>query len=213
MLHVTEAGHAKLCVVVGCFRGEKPPLREVGPPEQPQRDLRRPSAQPTSSAGSKQRTRPSQTQFFIPPCLPNHTSINQVTTSLRRLIAVSPSLIPARGVGSAPAQPRYPKSDTLLAGASQNNLPVAAALRAGRLPSLASSVANGCFWFLDFCALLLVERYMRKGGLVRTCSRPCAFEAKKTKKKNKKKSRRTQNTPRNKSTAALRPRPPRDGVR
>ena len=46
----------------------------------------------------------------------------------------------------------------------------------------------------------------------RTCSRPCAF-GKKTKKKNTKKSRRTQNTPRNKPTAARRPRPPRDGVR
>ena len=31
--HVTEAGHANLCGVVGRFRGEKPPLREVGSPE------------------------------------------------------------------------------------------------------------------------------------------------------------------------------------
>ena len=51
---------------------------------------------------------------------------------------------------------------------------------------------------------------MRQGGLIRTCSRPCAFEAKKTKKK---RNPTTQNTPRNKSTAARRPGPPRDGVR
>ena len=26
MFHVSEAGHATLCGVVGCFRGEKPPF-------------------------------------------------------------------------------------------------------------------------------------------------------------------------------------------
>ena len=31
MFHITEAGHANLCGVVACLRGEKPPLREVGP--------------------------------------------------------------------------------------------------------------------------------------------------------------------------------------
>ena len=38
MFHVPEAGHAILCGVVGCFRREKPRLREVGRPEQPQRE-------------------------------------------------------------------------------------------------------------------------------------------------------------------------------
>ena len=39
---------ADLCGIVGCrFRGERPTLREVGPPEQLQRDLRRPLAQPS----------------------------------------------------------------------------------------------------------------------------------------------------------------------
>ena len=37
MFHVTEPGPTKLCGVVGCFRGEKPPLREVGPPGRSQR--------------------------------------------------------------------------------------------------------------------------------------------------------------------------------
>ena len=145
MSHVTEAVHAYLCGVVGCLRGEKPPLRKVGPPEPSQRDLRKPSARPRPSTTPQKKSRPSQTQFFIPLCLPNHTSTNRVTTSLRSSIAVSPSLLPARGFGAAPAHPRDPKSDSLLAGAGKNNLPVAAALRGGRLPSLASLVANGCF--------------------------------------------------------------------
>ena len=46
MFPVTEAGHSNLCGIVGFLRGEKPPLREVGPPEQSQCDLRRPLASP-----------------------------------------------------------------------------------------------------------------------------------------------------------------------
>ena len=48
--HVTEAGHAKLCLVVVWFEGEMPPSREAGPPDHPQRDLRRPLAQPRLAA-------------------------------------------------------------------------------------------------------------------------------------------------------------------
>ena len=75
MFHViTEAGHANLCGVVGCFRGEKPPLREVGSPEQSRRHLRRPLAQPRPSAAPQKKLRPSQTRVFIPllctcPCV------------------------------------------------------------------------------------------------------------------------------------------------
>ena len=36
MFYVAEAGHANWYHVVGSLRGEKPPLREVGTPEQPQ---------------------------------------------------------------------------------------------------------------------------------------------------------------------------------
>ena len=50
MFHVTEASHANMCGVFSCFRGEKMPPPEVGPPEQSQRDLRRPLAQPRPSA-------------------------------------------------------------------------------------------------------------------------------------------------------------------
>ena len=98
--------------------------------------------------------------FFIPLRLPNlnHTSTNQVTTSLRIYsIAVSPSLLPAWGFGAAPAHPRDPKRDSLLAGAGKNNLPAAAALRGGRLPSLASLVSNG--FFLTLWVIRILERY------------------------------------------------------
>ena len=149
MFHVSEAGHATLCGVVGCFRGEKPQLREVGPPEQSQCDLRRPLAQPRPSVAPQNKSRPSQTHFSIPLCLPNYTSTNHVTSSLGSSIATSPSLLPAWGFGAAPAHPRDPKSDSLLPGAGKSNLPVAAALRRARLPSLASLVANGCL--LDLC--------------------------------------------------------------
>ena len=115
MFHVTEAGGANFHGVVGCFRGEKPPLWEVGPPEQSRRDLRKPLVRPRLST-APQKSRTTQTQFFSLLCLPNHTSTNQVTTSLRRSVAVSPSLLPAWGFGAAPAHPRYPRSDSLLAG-------------------------------------------------------------------------------------------------
>ena len=64
---------------------------------QPQREVRWPLAQRRSSAAPK-KIRPSQTQFFIPLCLANHTSTNQVTTSLRNSIAVT-SLLPTWATG------------------------------------------------------------------------------------------------------------------
>ena len=41
---------------------------------------------------SKELTRTSRTQFYIPLCLPNHRSTDQIAISLRSSIAVSPSL-------------------------------------------------------------------------------------------------------------------------
>ena len=115
-------------------------MRDVGPPEQSHRDLRRPLVQPRPSAAPLKKSKPSQTQFVVLLCLPNHTSTKPVTTSLTSSIAVSPSLLPVWGFGSALAQPRDPKSDSLagLAGAGENNLTAAAALWGGSLPSLAS---------------------------------------------------------------------------
>ena len=93
------------------------------------------------------KSRPLQTQFFIPLHLPNHTSTDKVTSS----IAVSASLLAAWGFGAAPAHPRDPKSDSLLSDPGKTSLPLAAALRGGRAPSLASLVANRCF--LPLCVM------------------------------------------------------------
>ena len=143
MFHETKANHANLCLVVDCFRGE---IHErqghwSGRSARPDAPLeqRRPPLAP------KKKTRSSQTQFSIPLCLPNHTSTNQVTTSLRSAIAISPSLLPAWGSGAALAHPRDPISDSLLDVAGKTTLPLAAAMQGERAPSLASFIANGCF--------------------------------------------------------------------
>ena len=112
MFHVTEAGHANLCGVVGCFRGEKPPLRDVGPLEQSQRDHRRPLAQPKHLQRLKKNKGLRKPRFASLFAVPNHTSTNQATTPLKSSIAVSL-------FGYEPAHPRDPKSDGLLTGASQ----------------------------------------------------------------------------------------------
>ena len=89
----TEANHANICLIVDCFRGEIHQSREAGPSERPQPEARRPLAQSRPPTAPQKNSRPSRTQFFIPVCLPNHTSTDQVTTSLTRSIAVSGSLL------------------------------------------------------------------------------------------------------------------------
>ena len=96
----TEASHANLSRVIGCFTGEIHHSRQRGSPEQPQREVRRPLAQSRSPAAPQKCTRPSHTQIFIPLCHVNHTSTDHVTTSLRSSIAVSPSLLPSWGCGA-----------------------------------------------------------------------------------------------------------------
>ena len=145
MSHETEANHANICHVIDCFRGEIHQSRGAGPPERPQPEARRPLAQSRPPTAPKKKSRPSQTQFSIPVCLPNHTNTDQVTTSLRSSIAVYGSLLAAWGFGAAPAHPRHPKSDRLLSDAGKTSLPLAAALQGVSAPSLASMVANGCF--------------------------------------------------------------------
>ena len=139
-----------LCLVVDCFRDEIHQSREAGPPERPQPETRRPLAQSRPPTAPKKKSRSSQTQFFIPVCLPNHTSTDQATTSLRSSIAVSVSLLAAWGFGAEPSHPRHPKSDSLLPDAGKTSLPLAVALRGGRAPTLASLVANRCFLTLCY---------------------------------------------------------------
>ena len=149
--HETEENHANLCLILDCFGGEIHQTRETGPPERPQPEARRPLAQSRPHTALQQKSRPSHTQLFIPLCLPNHTSTDQVTTSLRNSIAVPASLLTAWGFGAAPAHPSDPKGDSLLSDAGKTSLPLAAALRRGSAPSLASLVANGCF--LTWCVI------------------------------------------------------------
>ena len=146
----TEASHTNLSRVVD-FTGEIYHSRETGPPEQPQREVRRYLAQSRPSAAPKKITRPSQTQFFIHLCLVNHTSTDQVTTWLRKSIAVSLSLLPAACVGlrGCATHLRNPKSEcakseSLFVGAGRNHQPLPAAPRGGRDPSLAWLVALWC---------------------------------------------------------------------
>ena len=106
----TEASHANLSRAVDCFTGEIHHSRETEPPEQPQREVRRSLAQSGSSAAPQKISRPRQAQFFIRPCLGNHTSTDQVTNSLRSSIAVSPSLLPTWGFGAAPATQDVPRA-------------------------------------------------------------------------------------------------------
>ena len=72
----TEASHTNLSRVVDCSTGEIHHSRETGPPEQSQHEVQRPPAQSKPSAAPQKMTRPSQTQFFIPPRLANHMSTN-----------------------------------------------------------------------------------------------------------------------------------------
>ena len=106
MFYVTEAGHATWCNIVGRLRGEKPPLREVGPPQQPQRGLRRSLAQRRPPAKLRKQSRPPQTQFFVALRLESYTTNYHMMTSLRNSTAIPPSLLPVSGGGAAPAHPR-----------------------------------------------------------------------------------------------------------
>ena len=143
--HETETNRANLCLAVDCFSGDIHQYREVGPPERPQPEVRRPLAQARPPTALQRKTRPSQTQVFISLCLPNHTTTDLVTTSLRSLIAVSASLLAAWGFGTAPAHPRHPEGDSLVSNVGKTGLPLAATLRGESAPLLASFVANECF--------------------------------------------------------------------
>ena len=103
---VTEASHENLCHVVGWLRGEKPPLWEIGRPEQPQRGLRRSLAQRRPPATLRKQSRPPKTQFFDAQHLENCATNYYMVTSLRSSTAISPSLLPVSGGGVAPAHPR-----------------------------------------------------------------------------------------------------------
>ena len=96
-----EASHANLSRVADCFTGEIQHSRETGPPEQPQHEVRRCLAQSRPSAAPR---------TIFPLCHASHTSTDQVMTSLRKSIDVSPSLLPVWGFGAAPATQDIPRA-------------------------------------------------------------------------------------------------------
>ena len=157
---VTEASHANLSRVVDCFTGEIRHSRETGPPEQAQREVRRPLPQSRQSAAPQKITRPSQTQFFIPLCLANHRSTDQVVQKFDRCILVAAACV---GLGGYASHPRRPKSDSLFGGVGRNNRPPTAAHKGGRGPSLVSLVALGCILALVGYSFFFQLRYSSIG--------------------------------------------------
>ena len=107
----TEASPANLSRVVDCFIGEIHHSRGTGSPEQPQREVRRPLAQSRPSAAPRKSYKAVANPIFHPflPRKPHYSSTDQVTTSLRKSIAASPSLLPARGLGAAPGTQDVPR--------------------------------------------------------------------------------------------------------
>ena len=148
--HETQANHANLCALSSIASEARfINLERQGHgsgrssrPDGPYHRIDRPRRLKINQG----RRKPSFQSPFASQTTPPLT--DQVTTSLRRSIAV-PSVAATRvGLfGAAPAHPTDPESDSrlLIAGTGQNNLPVAAIFRGGRLPSLASLTANGCF--------------------------------------------------------------------
>ena len=105
MFHVTEAGYADLCGVVTCFRGGKPSSREMGPPEQSQRDLRRPLAQPRPFA-APQKIKAVANPVFQPSSPPKPHEHQPSHDLAQKFDRFNPSLLPAWSFGVAPATQR-----------------------------------------------------------------------------------------------------------
>ena len=92
--------------LVRCPRLLQRRLREVKPPGQSQRDLPRPQARPRQPTVPKKTSKAIRNLLSL-PC--KTTNTNQVTTSLKSSIAVSPSLLPVWGFGAAPTHQEIPR--------------------------------------------------------------------------------------------------------
>ena len=140
------AGDAGLCRVVGWLRSEKPPSRGAGPPEQPQRGLRRIVVPARSPAAAQNHPKANSNPVFrraVPPRARERPPSYQIKSSVTSSTAALPSLLPVWGVRAALALSSDPKGDRLRAGTVSQNQPVATtALRGGRVPSLASLVGT-----------------------------------------------------------------------
>ena len=152
--------------VFDCFAGEIHHSREIGPPEQPQREVRRSLAQSRPAAAPRKFTRTFEyLQGRRKPSSPSlvsrkpheHRPGDGFGQKFDRCIPVAGVCVRLRGGAS---HPRRPKSDSLTGGAGRNNLPLTAAPRGGHEPSLALLVACAR---LPLCALFLFLLNYGKG--------------------------------------------------
>ena len=119
-------------------------IAKVGSPEQLQRDLRGSLAQPRSSA-TPQKNR-GRRKLVFSSLFASQTTRARIRSRLcSEVRSLHPHRCCPRGAPGLVSHPRDPKSDSLLAGAGKNNLTGTAAFGGGRLPSLASLVANMFF--------------------------------------------------------------------
>ena len=102
IFHVTEAGYANLYGVVACLKGEKPPLRGAGPPEQSQRDLRRSLAQLNRLRRLKNDRGRRKPSFhpYLPPKPLEHRLGNDFDQKFNRCIPVVAARVGLRGCAS-----------------------------------------------------------------------------------------------------------------
>ena len=141
----TEASHANLSRVVDCFTGDIHHSRETGPPEKPQREVRRPLAQSRSSAAPHKNTRPPQTT--------RAPTRSRLRSEFDRCIPVAAACV---GIWGCASHPRHPKRDSLFGGAGRNNRPLPAAPRGGR--GLSTRLVGCPLVFVDSCALLDLKK-------------------------------------------------------
>ena len=149
--HETEANHATLRLVVDCSRGEIHQSREAGPPERPQPKARRPLAQSRPSTAPQKKNKAVANPVFhpsLPPKPHQHGPGEDFAEKFDRCIRVAAGRV---GLWGGVSPPKTPKSYRFLSDAGKKSLPLPAALRGGRAPSLASWVANECF--LTLCVL------------------------------------------------------------
>lgn len=140
IFHKTDASHAKLSGVVNCLTGEIHQSREVGPLEQPQREVH------PRRLNKRKGIAKSVVHLFLPQ---HHTKTDQVTPSPRRLADVSPSLLARVGLRDCANHPEHVRRDSLPAAAGQNMMPLAVVLCGEHVSSLLSLVIHGCSLMLS----------------------------------------------------------------
>lgn len=107
-LHGTEPSQTNLSRGVERFRDGVTNLRQKGPAEPSQREVRRTLAQSRPPAAPRRSEKAAQTQFVVRRFLPDHTVTDSLMTSLRGSIALCPLLLFEWSFGAAPATRNIP---------------------------------------------------------------------------------------------------------